>query len=130
MKLDPKPNVSKSLTSSAASQMKRAFGLQSSGGSSEIQRSSSFKPKKNPTISDVLRVQMRISDQSEMRIRKALTRATAVQVSNCLKIKLNKTEKNYLLPFRFLDRAFSLGSEVYPFTTTFSVASFDSVLLY
>lgn len=81
MKLDPKPNVSKSLTSSAASQMKRAFGLQSSGGSSEIQRSSSFKPKKNPTISDVLRVQMRISDQSEMRIRKALTRATAVQAS-------------------------------------------------
>lgn len=91
MKLDPKPNVSKSLTFSAASQMKRAFGLQSSGGLSEMQRSSSFKPKKNPPISDILRVQMRVSDQSETKIRKALTRATAGQVLYCLKIKFSKT---------------------------------------
>jgi hypothetical protein len=75
----PPPPTNKSLTSSAASQMKRAFGLQSSGGSNEMQRSSSFKSKKN-TISDTLRVQMGISENSETRIRRALSRATAGQV--------------------------------------------------
>lgn len=76
----PQPQPNKSLTSSAASQMKRAFGLQSSGGSSEIQRASSFKSKKNSSISDTLRVQMRISENSETRIRRALSRAIAGQV--------------------------------------------------
>lgn len=68
--------------------MKRALGLHSSGGSGDMQRLSSFKSKKNPTITDVLRAQMRISEQSETRIRKALSRATAGQVLHCLKIKL------------------------------------------
>ncbi|XP_024384353.1 protein unc-13 homolog [Physcomitrium patens] len=81
IKFDAKPNINKSLTSSAASQMKRALGLHSSGGSGDMQRLSSFKSKKNPTITDVLRAQMRISEQSETRIRKALSRATAGQAS-------------------------------------------------
>lgn len=80
MKQEIKPQTSKSITSSAASQMKRAFGLQSSGGSTEILRSSSFKSKKNTTISDVLRAQMRISENSETRTRRALSRASAGQV--------------------------------------------------
>lgn len=79
-KSEPKIQTNKSLTSSAASKMKSAFGLQSSGGSTEVQRSSSFKSKKPMTISDVFRVQMRISESSESRTRRALTRAIAGQV--------------------------------------------------
>lgn len=80
-KSEPKIQTNKSLTSSAASKMKSAFGLQSSGGSTEVQRSSSFKSKKPMTISDVFRVQMRISESSESRTRRALTRAIAGQAS-------------------------------------------------
>lgn len=81
MKFENKVQIQKSLTSTAASQMKKAFGLQSSG-SSEIQRSSSFKSKKAPTMAETLRVQMHISEHSDLRTRRALSRATASQV-NC-----------------------------------------------
>lgn len=97
MKQDTKPQPNKSLTSSAASQMKRAFGLQSSGGSTEIQRSSSFKSKKNTTISDVLRVQMRISESSETRTRRALSRATAGQVYSSYKVYQTQSNLLFLL---------------------------------
>lgn len=99
----PQPQPNKSLTSSAASQMKRAFGLQSSGGSTEIQRSSSFKSKKSTTISDILRAQMRISENSETRTRRALSRATAGQVH--LSSKKYQTQFNLLFQLRnCLDR--------------------------
>lgn len=80
MKFENKVQIQKSLTSTAASQMKKAFGLQSSG-SSEIQRSSSFKSKKAPTMAETLRVQMHISEHSDMRTRRALSRATPSQVN-------------------------------------------------
>lgn len=100
-KQDAKPTlINKSLTSSAASQMKRAFGLQSSGGSNEILRSSSIKSKKNPTISDILRVQMRISEDSETRIRRALSRATAGQVHS----SQENTYHSSSILFLFLER--------------------------
>ncbi|KAG0560384.1 hypothetical protein M758_10G172500 [Ceratodon purpureus] len=104
-KPSPPPPTNKSLTSSAASQMKRAFGLQSSGGSSEIQRASSFKSKKNSSISDTLRVQMRISENSETRIRRALSRAIAGQAS--------KRSGSMIVPLELLQNigASSFGNE-------------------
>lgn len=76
---DGKVQSQKSLTSSAATHMKKAFGLQSSG-SSEMPRSPSFRSKKGPTVAEIIRVQMRISEHHDMRTRRALSRAAAGQV--------------------------------------------------
>ncbi len=65
----------KSLTSAAASHLKKALGLKSSGGSS-----SSSRGRKPYSTAEIIRDQMLISDQSDMRTRRALSRAVAGQV--------------------------------------------------
>jgi hypothetical protein len=82
----PKLQTQKSLTSAAASHMKKALGLQGTTAATPTrelsQRALSFKSnKKTPsTVTEIMKVQLRISDQSEVRTLRALSRAAAGQV--------------------------------------------------
>jgi hypothetical protein len=82
----PKLQTQKSLTSAAASHMKKALGLQGTTAATTTrelsQRALSFKSnKKTPsTVTEIMKVQLRISDQSEVRTLRALSRAAAGQV--------------------------------------------------
>eukprot|EP01018_Ginkgo_biloba_P030442 Gb_20494 [translate_table: standard] len=73
----------KSLTFAAASKVKRALGLPSKKvPNKEIRPSSSLsslKPKKPPTIAEIMRQQLRISEQSDIRLRRALLRILSGQ---------------------------------------------------
>lgn len=76
--------MQRSLTSTAASKMKKALGLRSSS-SSGIKRAegspgSGGKPKKPVTIGELMRVQMKVSENVDSRIRRALLRIAAGQV--------------------------------------------------
>lgn len=76
--------MQRSLTSTAASKMKKALGLRSSS-SSGIKRTegspgSGGKPKKPVTIGELMRIQMKVSENFDSRIRRALLRITAGQV--------------------------------------------------
>ncbi|WMV42545.1 hypothetical protein MTR67_035930 [Solanum verrucosum] len=78
------PSMQRSLTSTAASKMKKALGLRSSS-SSGIKRTegspgSGGKPKKPVTIGELMRIQMKVSENFDSRIRRALLRITAGQV--------------------------------------------------
>ncbi|KAM3282137.1 protein unc-13 [Capsicum chacoense] len=78
------PSMQRSLTSTAASKMKKALGLRSSS-SSGIKRAegspgSGGKPKKPVTIGELMRVQMKVSENVDSRIRRALLRIAAGQV--------------------------------------------------
>lgn len=76
------PGLQRSLTSAAASKMKKALGLRS-GSSSKGDGSSpgsGGKVKKPVTIGELMRVQMRVSEASDSRIRRALLRISAGQV--------------------------------------------------
>ncbi|RRT46114.1 hypothetical protein B296_00054652, partial [Ensete ventricosum] len=79
-------SLQKSITSTAASKMKKALGLKSSSSSkkgSPGKDNSPSKPSKKPaTVGDLMRVQMRISEQTDSRIRKGLLRTAAGQVTN------------------------------------------------
>jgi hypothetical protein len=83
----PKLQTQKSLTSAAASHMKKALGLQGTTAATTTrelsQRALSFKSnKKTPsTVTEIMKVQLRISDQSEVRTLRALSRAAAGQAS-------------------------------------------------
>ena len=69
----PAPSLHRSLTSTAASKVKRALGLKTS---------SSKGSKRAGTTGELVRMQMRISEQSDTRIRRALLRIAAGQVLN------------------------------------------------
>lgn len=69
----PAPSLHRSLTSTAASKVKKALGLKTTSSS----RGSS---KRAATTGELVRVQMRISEQSDTRIRRALLRIAAGQV--------------------------------------------------
>ncbi|OIT36451.1 PREDICTED: uncharacterized protein LOC109242034 [Nicotiana attenuata] len=78
------PSMQRSLTSTAASKMKKALGLRSSS-SSGIKRAegspgSGGKPKKPVTVGELMRVQMKVSESVDSRIRRALLRIAAGQV--------------------------------------------------
>lgn len=66
----PAPSLHRSRTSIAASKVKKALGL----------KTSSLKNKRPVTTGEVVRLQMRISEQSDSRIRRALLRIAAAQV--------------------------------------------------
>jgi len=70
---DPAPAASlhRSRTSMAASKVKKALGL----------KTSSLKSKRAVTTGELVRTQMGISEQSDTRIRRALLRIAAAQVS-------------------------------------------------
>ncbi|KOM54202.1 hypothetical protein LR48_Vigan10g009400 [Vigna angularis] len=67
----PAPSLHRSLTSTAASKVKRALGLKTS---------SSKGSKRAGTTGELVRVQMKISEQSDTRIRRALLRIAAGQL--------------------------------------------------
>ncbi|CAN4127899.1 unnamed protein product [Withania somnifera] len=78
------PSMQRSLTSTAASKMKKALGLRSSSSSgvkrAESNPGSGGKPKKPVTIGELMRVQMKVSENVDSRIRRALLRIAAGQV--------------------------------------------------
>ncbi|KAJ8531365.1 hypothetical protein K7X08_026799 [Anisodus acutangulus] len=80
----PSPSVQRSLTSTAASKMKKALGLRSSSSSgikwAEGSPGSGGKPKKPVTIGELMRVQLKVTENVDSRIRRALLRIAAGQV--------------------------------------------------
>ncbi|XP_027180617.1 protein unc-13 homolog [Coffea eugenioides] len=80
------PSLQRSLTSTAASKMKKALGLRSSSslkkgeGSPGSGSGSGGKGKKPVTVGELMRVQMRVSESVDSRIRRALLRVSAGQV--------------------------------------------------
>ncbi|BFG15808.1 hypothetical protein CerSpe_020820 [Prunus speciosa] len=82
------PALQRSLTDVAASKMKNAMGLKSPGSGSKKSlgsggsRSGPGKPKRVMTVGELMRIQMGISDAMDSRVRRALLRISAAQVSS------------------------------------------------
>ncbi|KAL6533940.1 hypothetical protein OROHE_013773 [Orobanche hederae] len=77
------PTMQRSLTLSAASKMKKALGLRSSTSkrSSDSNNSGAGGKMKKPlTVGELMRVQMRVSEAADSRIRRGLLRISAGQV--------------------------------------------------
>ncbi|GMN39983.1 hypothetical protein TIFTF001_009206 [Ficus carica] len=85
------PAPQRSLTSAAASKVKKAFGLKSPGSGSKKSPGSSTgsgsgsgsgpgKPKKALTVGELMRIQMKVSEAMDSRVRRALLRIAASQV--------------------------------------------------
>ncbi|KAK3212988.1 hypothetical protein Dsin_017694 [Dipteronia sinensis] len=79
------PALQRSLTSAAASKMKKALGLKSpsaknSPGSGQGSGSGSGKSKKALTVGELMRTQMGVSETVDSRVRRALLRISAGQV--------------------------------------------------
>ncbi|KAF5936151.1 hypothetical protein HYC85_027280 [Camellia sinensis] len=90
------PSMQRSLTSTAASKMKKALGIQSSSKRSEGSPSSGGKTKKPVTVGELMRVQMRVSETTDSRIRRALLRIAAGQVG--------KRVESMVLPLELLQQ--------------------------
>uniref|UniRef100_A0A5B7AFT1 MHD1 domain-containing protein n=1 Tax=Davidia involucrata TaxID=16924 RepID=A0A5B7AFT1_DAVIN len=86
--LSNSPSMQRSLTSTAASKVKKALGLRSSSNSglgsgskrNEGSPSSAGKAKRPVTVGELMRVQMRVLETTDSRIRRALLRIAAGQV--------------------------------------------------
>uniref|UniRef100_A0A1J3JYC9 DUF810 domain-containing protein n=1 Tax=Noccaea caerulescens TaxID=107243 RepID=A0A1J3JYC9_NOCCA len=82
--LSPSPSLHRSLTSTAASKVKKALGMKKrSGGEVGGGAQSSGQPdrnKKSVTVGELVRIQMRISEQIDSRIRRALLRIASGQL--------------------------------------------------
>uniref|UniRef100_A0A2P2KFJ1 Uncharacterized protein MANES_16G075400 n=1 Tax=Rhizophora mucronata TaxID=61149 RepID=A0A2P2KFJ1_RHIMU len=76
------PALQRSLTSAAASKMKKALGLKSPGSGSKKSPGGSgqVKPRRPLTVGELMRTQMRVSETVDSRIRRALLRVSAGQV--------------------------------------------------
>ncbi|CAJ1973900.1 unnamed protein product [Sphenostylis stenocarpa] len=81
------PALQRSITSTAASKVKKAFGLKSPGsgsrkspGSGSASGSGQGKPKRPLTVGELMRNQMRVSEAMDSRVRRALLRISAGQV--------------------------------------------------
>ncbi|KAJ0794170.1 putative protein unc-13 [Helianthus annuus] len=76
----------RSITSAAASKMKKALGLRSSssagspGSGASSGAGSGGKVKKVMTIGELMRIQMKVSEAADSRIRRALLRVSAGQI--------------------------------------------------
>lgn len=80
------PTLQRSLTSAAASKMKKALGLKSPGSGSKKSPGSGpgsgqGKSKKALTVGELMRTQMGVSETVDSRVRRALLRISAAQVS-------------------------------------------------
>lgn len=79
--LSPSPSLHRSLTSTAASKVKKALGMKKrSGGEGGESSGQTDRNKKSVTVGELVRVQMRISEQIDSRIRRALLRIASGQV--------------------------------------------------
>ncbi|XP_068325521.1 protein unc-13 homolog [Pyrus communis] len=82
------PALQRSLTSTAASKMKKALGLKSPGSGSKKSPGSAGsgagsgpgKPRRAMTVGELMRIQMGISEATDSRVRRALLRISASQV--------------------------------------------------
>ncbi|KAJ9688334.1 hypothetical protein PVL29_014167 [Vitis rotundifolia] len=76
------PSLQRSLTSTAASKVKKALGLNSSSkrGAAKESSAAQAKSKKPVTVGELMRVQMRVSEQTDSRIRRGLLRIAAGQL--------------------------------------------------
>ncbi|GMH06983.1 hypothetical protein Nepgr_008823 [Nepenthes gracilis] len=93
--------LQRSLTSTAASKVKKALGMRSSISSLGLKRGSDSKtdntPKSRPlTVGELMRVQMRVSEIVDSRIRRALLRISAGQ--------LGKRVESMVLPLELLQQ--------------------------
>ncbi|KAF9617980.1 hypothetical protein IFM89_039273 [Coptis chinensis] len=97
------PSLQRSLTSTAASKVKKALGMRSSKNSplkdtsiSSSSNSPSSRYKKPVTIGELMRVQMKISESTDSRIRRGLLRISAGQ--------LGKRIESMVLPLELLQQ--------------------------
>ncbi|KAF5748267.1 hypothetical protein HS088_TW04G00219 [Tripterygium wilfordii] len=90
------PALQRSLTSAAASKMKKALGLKSPGSGKNSPGSSNGKPKKALTVGELMRIQMRVSDTVDSRLRRAILRAAAGQ--------MGKRIESMVLPLELLQQ--------------------------
>jgi hypothetical protein len=80
-------SLQRSLTSAAASKMKKALGLRSSASSKGVGSPGSggkaaAPPRRPATVGELMRVQMRVSEPADARIRRGLLRIAASQVGS------------------------------------------------
>ncbi|XP_010548694.1 PREDICTED: uncharacterized protein LOC104820044 [Tarenaya hassleriana] len=98
--LSPSPSLHRSLTSTAASKVKKALGMKSrksgGGGESSGQAGQTGRVKKAVTVGELVRVQMQVSEQTDSRIRRALLRIAAGQ--------LGKRVETMVLPLELLQQ--------------------------
>ncbi|KAF4398500.1 hypothetical protein G4B88_013589 [Cannabis sativa] len=90
------PSLQRSLTSTAASRVKKALGLKSSASLKRRGEESEGKSKRSVTVGEMMRVQMRVSEQTDSRIRRALLRVAAGQ--------LGRRMETMVLPLEFLQQ--------------------------
>lgn len=77
----PSASLQRSLTSAAASKMKKALGLKSKSGKGGAGAGAdAAKKEKAATVGELMRIQMRIPEQADARIRRGLLRIAAGQV--------------------------------------------------
>ncbi|THU51068.1 hypothetical protein C4D60_Mb06t27130 [Musa balbisiana] len=91
-------SLQRSLTSAAASKMKKTLGIRPSSkkGSPGKEGSPSKSAKKPATVGELMRVQMRVSEQTDSRIRKGLVRIAAGQ--------LGRRVESMVLPLELLQQ--------------------------
>ncbi|KAG8049620.1 hypothetical protein GUJ93_ZPchr0009g1125 [Zizania palustris] len=95
------PSLQRSLTSAAASKMKKALGLKSSASSKGGSPGSGgggakSAPRRPATVGELMRVQMRVSEPADARIRRGLLRIAAGQ--------LGRRAEAMVLPLEFLQQ--------------------------
>ncbi|KAL6974445.1 hypothetical protein U1Q18_028628 [Sarracenia purpurea var. burkii] len=79
MSMSAAPSLQRSLSSMAVSKVKKALGLKPSKKSANLE--SSTTGKRPMTVGELIRVQMRVSEQTDSRIRRGLLRIAAGQFS-------------------------------------------------
>ncbi|XP_015898517.3 protein unc-13 homolog [Ziziphus jujuba] len=78
---NPSPSLQRSLTSTAASRVKKALGLKPSSNSrKQNEGENQGRTKRSVTVGEMIRVQMRVTEQTDTRIRRALLRVAAGQL--------------------------------------------------
>ncbi|CAB4289210.1 unnamed protein product [Prunus armeniaca] len=100
------PALQRSLTSVAASRMKKALRLKSAGSGSKKSLGSGGsgsgpgKPKRVMTVGELMRIQMGISDAMDSRVRRALLRISAAQF-NLIKLTMQNVSRmfNFIMVF-------------------------------
>jgi len=76
-KRNPSPSLYRSLTVTASSEVKKKLGLKTT---------SSWRNRRAATTGELMRVQMRVTEVTDTRVRRAFLRVAAGQVSFCSKI--------------------------------------------
>lgn len=75
--LTSSPSLQRSLTAAAASKVKKALGIKSSSNGSSKRRG---ERRSGGTVGEMIRVQMRVSEQTDSRVRRAFLRIAAGQL--------------------------------------------------